>query len=752
MNVNLIKVGLRHRALYLNIDPSNVDMQTPLSAPVLAFVTRLREHGFAVSEHLLHALCNVDADTMTEITKVINEVMGVDLNWAALVKGWDVPTGETGMDHLLTLMANIIGGSDAGIAGTTLPCGCFIPDGTFPLERYIGCPFCGTPFVTSNFVYKGQASKLKELHLWTEHDTRRLLVSLLESPTPLDKTQSDSLKLLLCEYGLPTGIEIKMKETAMHAVKHLLATDREVEVQTLMTSPADILRYLWFEKTGYTQIIEPRTLVAKARRLYHHMWGPLSQSMRAGEAMKQKLKLKYDRRTCRRVAGWLNTLPMSATQAAEAMNPKRGMWVRMIRALHLGEYSRKPGMERLAQLLDTFYNQNYANWQGRVDYARQHNDPDSMLALLSQRPGLFARCLFATMLRFGHERVLTAFDRVADQLPSRLLLSLGNNAELYFNPKTTRVAHPITGVTQQIPANKLLSFYDMDLRQAMVKGVMDIYTRSMRRRFATQSTASRSIYIEPQLYNIPVSVGERSGSIQDISCALMGTRFPVDGDAVRLFLQWGKGLPAQHLDMDISCYLAREHGRSEECCYYNLTATGAKHSGDIRNIPDMVGTAEYIELSLPELTAGGVNYAVFTCNAYSCGALSPNLVFGWMDSAHPMKISELTGVAYDPTCVQHMIRVGEDNLAKGLICGVLDVARREIIWLEMANTSQNIQGFNFKAVSGLLERLSAKLSVGQLLDIKAEAQNLVKVNDPDTADEVYSYEWALNPAEVSRLL
>lgn len=51
---------------------------------------------------------------------------------------------------------------------------------------------------------------------------------------------------------------------------------------------------------------------------------------------------------------------MMAAQAAENMNPKRGMWVRMIRALRLGEYSRKPGMEHLAEILDVFYKQDYS--------------------------------------------------------------------------------------------------------------------------------------------------------------------------------------------------------------------------------------------------------------------------------------------------------------------------------------------------------------------------------------------------------
>lgn len=68
--------------------------------------------------------------------------------------------------------------------------------------------------------------------------------------------------------------------------------------------------------------------------------------------MTQNLKLKYDRKVCFRVAKWLNAIPMTAAQAAENMNPKRGMWVRMIRALRLGEYSRKPGMKHLAEILD----------------------------------------------------------------------------------------------------------------------------------------------------------------------------------------------------------------------------------------------------------------------------------------------------------------------------------------------------------------------------------------------------------------
>ncbi len=748
---NLTKVALRYRAVFLDIHREDINMQSEATVPVMAFVARLKENGFCVSEELLHALNAVPTSRLAEITECINDVMGVELNWASLVKGWDVPTGETLADHLITLLANIFG-EEAGFKGTTLPCGHLIPEGTFPIERYNGCPFCGTPFETADFVYKGQASKLKELRLFTTSDMERVFTSLLSSATPLDATQKDSLEQLLREFPLPEDAGIGMKETAMLVIKLLVEQGKADEASALLKTPTDVLRYLWYEKTGYVQIIEPKTLIAHARRLYYHMWGPLDQSADAAKGMKERLMLKYDRKACLRVAKWLNAIPMTARQTAENMNPKRGMWVRMIRALRLGEYSRKKGFDHLAEILDVFYKQDFSTWQGRVDKACQANDADKTLDLLKERPGMFARCLFATMLRFGSDKVLAAFDETADKLPARLLLSLGNAADQYFNPKEVRMARPITGVPRQIQPNKLLALYGDDDREAMAQAVNDLYKTSMERRFAMQKTEAKTIYIDPSLYHIPVSVGDRTTTIQDTSCALMGTRFPVEGDAVRLFLHWGKGLHAQPLDMDLSARIVLSNNKVMECAYYSLTCVGATHSGDIRHIPEMVGTAEYIELSLPTLEKAKAKYVMFTCNAYSTGALSPNLMVGWMDSAYPMKVSDKRGVAYDPSCVQHMVRVSEGNLSKGLVFGVLDVAKREIIWLEMPFTSQTLRGASGEVVEALLHRLETKLSVGELLEIKAKAQGLTLTENADEADETYTYEWALNPAEVTQLL
>ena len=750
-NQKLTRVALRYHALYLDIDREEIDMSSEVTVPVLAFTARLKENGFTLSEELVRVLNSAKTDVLLSITDTINDVMGCNLNWAPLVKGWDVPTGESYFDHLITLFVNVCD-LKAKVSGTTLPCGHYIPEGTFPIERYNGCPFCGTPFEKGDLVYKGQGSKLKELRLFTEEDIKRVYTTLLISATPLDATQRETLETLLSVYDLPDGVSINMKETLMLVVKTLVANGRDDEAAKLMKTPADVLRYLWFLKTGNVQVIEPKTLIAHSRRLYYHMWGALDRGADASEEMKKKLQLKYDRKTCRMVAKWLNGMNISSHQAAENMNPKRGMWVRMIRALRLGEYSRKSGFENLAELLDVFYKQEYDTWQGKVDNARIHNDADTVIRMLKERPGLFARCLFATMLRFGKDKTLSAFNDISHKLPARLLLALGNTAELYFSDRPTRLARPITGGTVKIPANKLLALYSTEEKMDMIAAINELFKSSMERRFASLQTDSKTMYIDSSLYNIPISIGDRSTTIQDTSCALMGTRFPIEGDNIRLFMQWGKGLDAQHMDMDLSCMIALPDNKVSECAYYCLETKGAKHSGDIRFIPEMVGTAEYIELSMPELIDAGARYVTFTCNAYSVGTLSPNLVVGWMDSIHPMKISEKNGVAYDPSCVQHMVRISENNISKGLVFGVLDVEKREIIWLEMPFTSQTIKGCDTCSVEMLLHKLESKLSVGELLELKAAAQNLYVVDTPDSADEVYTYEWALNPADVSLLL
>jgi hypothetical protein len=446
----------------------------------------------------------------------------------------------------------------------------------------------------------------------------------------------------------------------------------------------------------------------------------------------------------------LNELPNEVEQLCEIMHPKRGMWVRYIRALRLTEYAKRPGFEKLAALLHAFYHELYDVWQGRVHFFRLRMDADKTFSLLKQRPGLFARSLFANILWFGVDDTIAAFSEIIDKVPARLIFTLNMYAENYFDAKVERMVKPLGGVGKRIPANKLLQLLDNEQLADIQEKIQGLTLLAVQKRFAKMDNLNKTMYIDPALFNMPVAIGDRSESVQDLPVALQGTRFPIEGDTVRLFMQWGAGLPAQHLDMDLSCHIAFGNNKMEICSFGNLVATGCKHSGDIRSIPEKVGTAEYIDLNINELCKKDAKYVTFTCNAYSNGTISPNLVLGWMNSKFPMRISESTGVAYDPSCVQHQVRVTQ-SLAKGLVFGILDVKNKQIIWLEMPFQGQVVQQLDVNGVVALLSKLNAKLSVGNLLKIKALAQNLTLVETAD-ADEKYTMQWAMNAAAVTQLL
>lgn len=708
-------------------------------------VANLNKIGYTVSEDLLHQLNYMTAPQLLSIYNAFVEVLQIKNNWNPLVKGWDIPTNETKEDHWYTFIANTF----KKTKGATMRCGHLIPENTFVLERYNGCPFCGTPFELNDSIYMGQGSKLKELALWTLEDAQSVLKNLLTSKTALDATQIDSLKTLLNHFEVP-NVNIGMKETLMVVVDVLKDAGKADAAGVLFTSPVDIMRYLWYKQTGFLQLIEPKTILKRIAKNNRHFTAYLDTSKDSKLTAKEQLKLKYSRAESKMVAQWLNNLTMDVEQAAVLMHPKRAMWVRFIRALRLAEYSKQKGMEKLNDLLNVFYNEFYEVPAGIVEHYRLKADAEKAFAVLKTRPGMFARSLFANMLWFGPEDTLTAFASIANNIPARLLFTLNSYAKNYFNKNQNRIVKPLGGTNKTIRANRLLELYTDEQLIAMVDAVESMCLNEMKHRYAKIENDHKTIFIEKSLFCMPLPIGDRAGSVQDLPSALMGIQFSLEGDNVRLFMQWGKGMKAQHLDMDLSCLIIYEN-KSDYCSYSNLWTTGAKHSGDIRSIPNEVGTAEYIELDLDALEKANAKYVSFTCNAYSNGAITPNLVVGWMNSVYPMKISERSGVAYDPSSVQHQVRITQP-LSKGLLFGVLDVFKRTIIWMEQEFGGQIVGNLDFKNVEAMLDKLNSKTTVGNILALKALAQGLVLIDDATNADEVYNTEWARDIAGITQLL
>lgn len=756
----LNRVALRNGGIFVPVNRETLLNDEYVCTDSMVLTARaLSDAGYWLTEEAFHALGSLTAQQLQQLVECINHALGTHLNWRPLIKGWDkdrIPRiTQFEFDRNTHLLNRI---PDSAIQYVTLPCGHRIPDGTFDLERYTGCPYCGTPFETTpGIVLHGQGSRMRSLALFTLPDMEQMYRDLLESPAPLDATRADSLKLLLSVLPIPDSISIAMKETLVMVADYLLTQDRDIEATYLFSTPTDILRYLWYKKTGRLVIIKPRLLEKKAfnwRSILPD--GPYHLPKRnLAKKMKEHLRLRFSRRECHLVALWLNNMPLSARAMAENMHPLREMWVRFIRALRLTEYARRPGFEHLKVLLDVFYRSDYNVWAGQLDLARRTGDRDRVFAMLSQRPELFSRNLFSTMLRFGPEEAIHAFSAAATDLKPTLLLSLANAADPYFSRLRSRYARPVTGGRINIPHNPLLNKYTPPQCVSMAQAVTLMFHNLLRLHFIQNADADsegRTIYIAPELYGIPLDIGDRALTIQDASTAFQGERFKVEGNKVRIFLTWGEGLPAQHLDLDLSAHIFYINRGPGFCNYQRLTLPGAIHSGDIRSIPDQVGTAEYIDLDLSQLYDNSATYVIFYGNAYTPGAIDANARLGWMSSRYPMKVSETTGVAYDPSCVQHMVRIPDAFLSKGLAFGVLDIPKREITWLELPNDKQASFLTNSSAVIDYLSHLRHKTSVGEVLEIKADAQHITLVYNPANADFVYDRTWAHSPGALKTLL
>ena len=726
----LISVALRNQSVYL--PAGTTPKPLPASDRTLSFAAYIARMGYTLSQEALEAVNSLSESDLEKTAKTIDNIYGIGLNWASMIKDWTRPVDITPADHFLTEVANLFPGLQ--VKGTTLPCGHLIPDGTFPLERYNGCPFCGTPFVTSSDIYTGQQHPTKVLGVMRHCDMKALFHRLLASKTPLDGTMLDSLKTLAAFFIVPADAEISIRETVIAVASVLIPAGRAGEILRYITSANDVLRLIWYSHTGQIRVCTPKVyLKAKARNVGKKR----ADITKIDQA---ELNLHFSRPVCREYARLIESLPQTAEEMCETMNSHRGMWVRVIRALRLTELARRMELTKVLKMLDLFYRKDYLVWAAETDAAYNDGNEALLKELLADRPGEFARRLFSCMLTFGAESIADTFSSIADQIQPRLILTLADNATTYFRPYPNRhCVYPRPDLAVMIDGNKRLKNYTAEQLRSFATTVRTLALDALKDYFRKMPhNSGESVYIAPALFEIPYPIDNRSDTIQDTSYSLQGQPFEVKGNNIRLFMQWGKGLPAQHLDMDLSARLFYKDGSKAECAYYQLAIDGATHSGDIINIPDNVGTAEYIELDMRRLSESGAELVVFCCNAYSNGAVAPGVTVGWMDSSNPMSVNDDTGVAYDPSTVEHQVRVPDRALAKGLVFGVLEVECRRIIWLEMPMSGRLALSLSPEALKDVLRRLHSRISIGELLALKAEAWEMKRTDGPKKADRIFS--------------
>jgi len=420
--------------------------------------------------------------------------------------------------------------------------------------------------------------------------------------------------------------------------------------------------------------------------------------------------------------------------ATEDMLRWKKRWIRLGERLHPGA-CQKPYPCAAAAFAVLRNDLPFETFNGRLEQALAQNDAKGALALLSTRPGDFARRLDHLLrLQAGErEAVLAAFTTVASRVSTPVLLQVGHHFQQRSNPSRLRVFFPKGNLAKAHAEENTL----LPLDPAVCARAATICQDTLRARFAALPPLG-TVYVDPALARYVVPFSQRSAS-RALRTIARGSRLPLPGACrvLRFFVWWKNG--AQRTDIDLSAALFdHEFAYVDAITYYNLKTYGGVHSGDIVDAPE--GASEFIDIDIEKVREKNVRYVVMSLNSYTQQPYVelPECFAGWMARAQAG-----SGEIYEPRTVQDKLDLTADT--KIAIPLIIDVVDRQVIWADMSlkryprwvnNVVGNLQGIQLTLASLVEMR---KPNLYDLLLLHAQARGTV-VAVPDGTDTVFSVE------------
>lgn len=431
----------------------------------------------------------------------------------------------------------------------------------------------------------------------------------------------------------------------------------------------------------------------------------------------------------------------------EDLDRHRGKWKRLFHSLHVSEYA----SERLQALVSKIRNnEKVTSFNGCVERAFQEGELDELLALLRQRPGVFARRLDEVLRNYDEPelqaQVVGAFADVADQVPTRVLVQMLGHFQSRAAGSARRVVFP-KGLTQKAQIIAAAAPLAAELVSRLVEGLEG----TLRARFSQLEPLGK-VWIDPALAGCPVPSQQRSASECTHDLA-RGTRLPLGDESkqtLRLFVHWVGG------DIDLSATLHdEEFAMIEPISYTNLRSEAyqACHSGDITSAPPPEGASEFIDITIDRAADHHVRYVVMNVLVFSGPAFADHetCFAGWMTRERPE-----SNEVFDPATVG--LKVDLRSKSRNAIPVVFDLVERQAIWTDLVTSGRsdwelnNVES-NRTRIRHVLEAIvtsASKLSLADLLRLHAEARGEL-VATREEADFTCGLAGDLTPYDINRI-
>lgn len=368
-------------------------------------------------------------------------------------------------------------------------------------------------------------------------------------------------------------------------------------------------------------------------------------------------------------------------QITEDMLKFKDRWIRLGEILHPSEFKHR--FARCEEAFDILRNNKpFTTFNGSVELAFQYQNTWTLLDLLMQRPGEFARRL-DHLLRTAEdpEYVVLAFGDIVDQVSTPVLLQVKNHFARRNELQDLRVFFPKGNVAKAFAISNTLPEID----EALCRDIVQWCKQALVQRFSALPPLGK-VYVDQRLADYLVPFSQRSAS-KALRTIVRGSRVPMEeGDAIRFFSWWKEGIvdgkPTGRVDIDLSAVMYdRNWQYVEHISYTHLRSSKyrAVHSGDIVSAPQ--GACEFIDLHIPSIVDYGGRYIVATLHSFTSQPYCdlPECFVGWM-----MRKKPGSGEIFEPSTVVNKIDVAADTQIA--IPVILDLVERTVIWTDLSLT------------------------------------------------------------------
>jgi hypothetical protein len=692
---------------------------------VAAILADIAQFGFTFDGAAVAALKQLNTATLARVRALLveqlKEAVGANVTYRPLFRHFpnDIPND---IEFLFQKLVNYLDAAwrrpEKGLA--VLSCGHLVNGDVFDLDDFGACPICqrAAPELDASkpdLVPLSEITPLKMLSATTSAGVLQAFANAAQARTSLSESYKDFVREVIAR-DIDAAVthvpaEMPFKENMALVVGMLLKGGAAQEA---------LLSYV---KTSTDAL---RIAVALSG-------GDLSLA----EACKFKLS-NAERRFILRA---LEQLPQSQGQMQGDMVGYVGRWIRLGEVLHVGQHATK--YPKTGACFSVLRNnpETIVTFDGAVARLFEKSELtkvqwDELLALLSQRPGEFARKLDALLQRGGldQETVLARFKPLVGALSVPMLLTLLAHFRTRGEAAAFRAFMPKGSVAKMHVAYG-------DNRQPLAltvrSDVIAMARAELVARFAKKPALGK-VFIDDTLDGILVPTAQRSASTGLVTVP-RGSRLAYDTSKgfLRLFVHWTQTRETGTIDVDLTAGLYDENWQlCDQMSWTNMSSWGrSTHSGDVRSAPAPHGAAEFIDVDLEAVKAAGVRYVLV--NVYSwTGQKFKDFpaIAGFMERDEPRR-----GDHFEAKTVANKFNLASDTTAVAPMA--VDLATGEVIWMDMtlkAGAYGHIESHGDKmvAMARAIEAMrTSRVSLYDLFELHAEARGEM-VSSKEDADVV----------------